>query len=81
MFNIHIIYVYILLVKNTLKKFISSASEIRRDLNKELVKITILFSLYCFFGDPFALCFEHLLPWIHDLMLSYPTQSESKEAE
>lgn len=30
-------------------------------------------------GDPFALCFEHLLPWIHNLMVSYPNQSESKE--
>jgi hypothetical protein len=32
-------------------------------------------------GDPFALCFEHLLPWIHTLMVSYPTQTESKEVK
>lgn len=33
------------------------------------------------FGDPFALCFEHFLPWIHTLMLAYHTQTESKEVK
>jgi hypothetical protein len=32
-------------------------------------------------SNSFALCFEHILSWIHTLMLAYPTQTESKEVK